>query len=244
MFNEQNVPWNKICDYIGKIGTEQELSAFCNQAVRKLEDIIPYDLANYVIFNTGLLQISEMRNYNVSERITNDYLNYYVNLDPFKIKVLQSTNPLVNTSWINSRDTEYVTDFIKPLSIHYSMAISVWLPRVGQGISLVFHRTGKIDFSVQELLTAQALQPHLTNFASFLTTFRNPRFEESCHEYHLLTQRETMILDLLQSCTVMEIATRLLISRRTVEYHIANIYDKLKVRNRRELIWKLRGYDE
>ncbi|HHT47734.1 MAG TPA: hypothetical protein GXZ98_00355 [Firmicutes bacterium] len=36
-----------------------------------------------------------------------------------------------------------------------------------------------------------------------------------------------------------EIASRLLLSPRTVESYIANIYEKIKVRNRRELLAKL-----
>jgi len=41
-----------------------------------------------------------------------------------------------------------------------------------------------------------------------------------------------------------EIATRLLISPHTVQRHIANIYEKLDVRNKRDLLLKLLGSEE
>ena len=58
----------------------------------------------------------------------------------------------------------------------------------------------------------------------------------------VLSKREAEVAALLcQRLTMAEIATKLFINRRTVEFHIANIYEKLKVRNRRELVLKLIG---
>jgi LuxR family maltose regulon positive regulatory protein len=52
-----------------------------------------------------------------------------------------------------------------------------------------------------------------------------------------LTLREQEILELLaQRLSAKEIAQRLFISDRTVKRHVANIYDKLGVHNRREAV--------
>jgi ATP/maltotriose-dependent transcriptional regulator MalT len=51
-------------------------------------------------------------------------------------------------------------------------------------------------------------------------------------EVHL-TKREKQVLDLIsQGHSSREAAERLVVSKRTVDFHLANIYDKLQVTNR------------
>jgi len=48
-----------------------------------------------------------------------------------------------------------------------------------------------------------------------------------------LTKREIEVLSLIaQGCSSKEAADSLYVSKRTVDFHLANIYDKLQVNNR------------
>ncbi|MDR3687934.1 MAG: response regulator transcription factor [Fimbriimonas sp.] len=48
-----------------------------------------------------------------------------------------------------------------------------------------------------------------------------------------LTKREIEVLSLIaQGCSSKEAADALYVSKRTVDFHLANIYDKLQVNNR------------
>ena len=48
-----------------------------------------------------------------------------------------------------------------------------------------------------------------------------------------LTQRETQILSLVaQGHSSQAVADRLVVSKRTVDFHLANVYDKLNAKNR------------
>ncbi len=48
-----------------------------------------------------------------------------------------------------------------------------------------------------------------------------------------LTKREIEVLTLIaQGCSSKEAAEALFVSKRTVDFHLANIYDKLQVNNR------------
>ncbi|CAN5539678.1 hypothetical protein BH11ARM2_BH11ARM2_38830 [soil metagenome] len=48
-----------------------------------------------------------------------------------------------------------------------------------------------------------------------------------------LTKREIEVLTLIaQGCSSKETADQLYVSKRTVDFHLANIYDKLQVNNR------------
>jgi len=53
----------------------------------------------------------------------------------------------------------------------------------------------------------------------------------------LLTTRELEVLRLVRyGHTAKEVASQLFIAKRTVEFHLANIYTKLKVKNRVQAI--------
>jgi DNA-binding NarL/FixJ family response regulator len=93
----------------------------------------------------------------------------------------------------------------------------------------------------------ETIQPHLENYHSYLNLLSSQKI----NEFHLaeledgcktLSKREAEVAGLLcQRLTNAEIASRLQISPRTAESYVFNIYEKLKVRNRRELLVKLTG---
>ncbi len=52
-----------------------------------------------------------------------------------------------------------------------------------------------------------------------------------------LTPTQVKVLALIaQGCTSQEAADRMVISKRTVDFHLANIYERLRVRNRIQAI--------
>ncbi len=52
-----------------------------------------------------------------------------------------------------------------------------------------------------------------------------------------LTPTEIRVLSLIaQGCSSQEAADRLVVSKRTVDFHLANVYQKLQVRNRVQAI--------
>lgn len=56
-----------------------------------------------------------------------------------------------------------------------------------------------------------------------------------------LTERENQVLDCIESgMTSLQTANGLDISKRTVDFHLANIFDKLKVANRMQAVAKRR----
>ena len=58
----------------------------------------------------------------------------------------------------------------------------------------------------------------------------------------LLTERETRIMQLLQSgCTNLDISEQCGISVNTIKYHLKRIYKKLEVQNRAEAVFRFKN---
>ncbi len=100
-------------------------------------------------------------------------------------------------------------------------------------------KRGSADRDLQIL---DFIRPHFSNyFALFsrevlfpMNTYTAAELADDCR---LLSRREAEVASLLcRRLRPDEIATVLLISPRTVERHIENIYSKLNVRNRKELL--------
>lgn len=103
------------------------------------------------------------------------------------------------------------------------------------------------QMSQREQAILFSLRPHLLNLysihAKLTDQTRGHLFAaELAADCRLLSKREAEIARLLcQRLSAAEIATKLLISPYTVQRHIANIYEKLKVGNRRQLLIKMLG---
>jgi DNA-binding NarL/FixJ family response regulator len=88
---------------------------------------------------------------------------------------------------------------------------------------------------------------HINNLYSLFDRVLQPRgnlvsAEEVADRFPTLSKREGEVL-MLQNLglTAPEIAARLFVSDRTVESHIAHVYEKLDVHGRREAIDRVRG---
>jgi DNA-binding CsgD family transcriptional regulator len=70
------------------------------------------------------------------------------------------------------------------------------------------------------------------------------RVTETCRRNYSLTSRESEIIErLLDGKTNQELADALFISRKTVENHLYNIYQKMDVKNRVQMIGTLRNWN-
>ena len=61
-------------------------------------------------------------------------------------------------------------------------------------------------------------------------------FELRCSKYDLTVREKEIVLHLLNNSTNKTIANYLYISERTVAKHIQNVYSKVQVRNKSELL--------
>jgi DNA-binding CsgD family transcriptional regulator len=239
------VPWAAIHDYLLDVESAENRNEFLSKVVAGIERLIPWDTAVGVysassaeyLFGRGL-----------GAKANQEYNSYYRLTIPFLRDTdfpLSRENPNVVVNWTDWRNTEFSTDFSRPNGFTYSLA----RPLPGTKLSLSFHRSAiGGSFSNSECQTLSILNHHLNNLYLLFDRYARsqeevPSMEELADRFPLLSKREAEVL-MWQSLglSAPEIATKLFVSERTIESHMAHIYEKIEVHNKRDAISKVLGF--
>jgi DNA-binding CsgD family transcriptional regulator len=149
-------------------------------------------------------------------------------------------------SWNHYRDTEYDTDFNRPMNLGQTVGIG-WMDELnGREMVITMHRTrGSHPFTEADASTLRLIRPLFSRVWNL--SRENDILRRECYYpaeldvgTDILSSREAEVAHLLlHRISMREIAGRLGISPRTVERHALHIYRKLDVANRRELVRRL-----
>jgi len=195
-------------------------------AVVEMQAIIPFD------GTTGIFRMSD--NFNLAgigkdEACTAAFNGYYRKIRP------PTPQPLID--W-RTLDGEFVTDFQLPHGLYKSCRSAVdghetWIA--------VIRSRRALNFSDADADTLAFIDDYLNHLFSSFDTRQRPldpglSSEGIAERFGILTPREAEVCSLV-ACRLntAEIAARLFISRRTVENHVASVFDKLDVRSREQL---------
>jgi len=195
----------------------------------EMQAVIPFDET------TGIFRMSDNLNLcgiGHDEVCTAEYNNYYRKIRP--------CTPQQIIDWYRM-DGEFVTDFALPYG-HYRACRSavaghsIW-------ISVIRSRLGP-RFSDEDADTLTFIDDYLNHLLAGFEKGPPPgpglSTTEIAQRFDSLTPREAEICSMVASrFNTAEIAARLFISRRTVENHVASVFDKLDVRSREQLRFRL-----
>jgi DNA-binding CsgD family transcriptional regulator len=246
MFAGKSHLWIKVNDFLAEVGVERTIQDFKTIILKQIGDLIPYD-ASLAWLEMGRTCPAKMcDNLEVPKKWVDAHNKYYYKIAPafdnLDIKKVTFSNYKLH------QDTEYYQDFLRPLGVRYGTGIILHDSRGNPSLTLCI-TDSKYNYEKDRRIAflLETIQPHLENYYSFLNLISN----QSTNEFHIaeledgcktLSKREAEIAGFLcRRLTIAEIASRLLLSPRTVESYVFNIYEKLKVRNRRELLEKLAG---
>lgn len=235
-----DLPWIRINDYLAEIGAVENINEFCHRVLVGLVELVPFD-NNAVFVVSDKTGFSSHATFVESVKWSELYNNYYWRLQPEEPEV-----KVVISDWIHLPATEYITDFLFPQGIGSTISISRIGSNNGLKGGLALHRSKNSScFIQQDMSILSVIEPHLSNYFAIhalLSAYGNqlPDAAVIASDHKCLTRREAEIAALLcHRFSTGMIASRLLISNLTVYRHIANIFEKLKVFNRNELIEKL-----
>jgi DNA-binding CsgD family transcriptional regulator len=236
-----SISWSKINDYLVEAGSSANTDEFIGRTLHNIGRIIPFDINGLFVTVDTTGKLSSWQSVIEYEKWVQIFINRYWHFMPDVRREM-----VISADWNSYRNNEFVNDFLKPQGIRYSIGVFNIGSTASHTASFALFRSGNYrQFSETEQTTCSILQTHLTNLFSLLSKLNRPEketfyFAELIRDCKLLSKREVEVAVLLcQRLTIPEIATKLLISSRTVEFHIINIYEKMKVRSRRELLIKL-----
>ena len=244
--NLPSLPWNKINDFLLEVCTARSLNEFNDLVSTHVTDLIPHDfpilcisLKRDDLLSFGLEHRNELIDPGVlaiaGEARTIADFNCY-----FRFHLPITKGYLIDRLVADFRpfaSTEFVTDFIRPRRVE--RCLGGWFRRYTIIIPRCRHAC---PFSSTEATISKVISPHLENFydALSLAAINPEKSQLQPMKVEVsqagLTQREQEIALLLaERLSMLEIADRLFISRRTVEKHAENIYSKLGVSKREEV---------
>jgi DNA-binding CsgD family transcriptional regulator len=249
MFAGKSQSWMKVNDFLVEVGLERTVQDFKSKILNRIENLVPYDVAVAWLEMGQTCPIKMCDYLRIPQKWVAAHNEYYYRIAPAYADL--NIKKVTFSNYKLLQDTEYYQDFLHPMGIRYGTGIILHDLRGNPSLTLCItdskYNYGK-DRRISFLL--ETMQPHLENYYSFLNLISN----QSINEFHIaeledgcktLSKREAEIAGLLcRRLTIAEIASQLLISPRTIESYTYNIYQKLKVRNRRELLLKLMGPDK
>lgn len=243
MSYQNNPPWTKIHEFLLAAGSQPTIQSFKNTIMRTIHDLIPYECIVWLkMGRTNPVYCSDV--VGCSEYWITAHNNYYYRITPPVWK--PNTLDYGFVDWARFRHTEYASDFIFPQKISYGTGFVLYDTRGNPSLTLSLTDSG-YDYQQHPQIRyiLETIQPHLANYYSYLNLIAGQgqdqfHLAELAVDCKLLSKREAEIAGMLcRRLSVPEIGSLLLISPKTVYRHVANIYEKLGVNSRKDLIIKL-----
>lgn len=239
-------------DLIQFIYTSDSLRKIRREVIDKLQLIIPFSMADFCMgtttstgiprlvdpitvsksgerFERKFEQLYESKYYNF------DYINW-IYLTPESVVYRESD--LLNSE-IRERSPFY-QEYLKSFDFSYAAGISIAKNGIFMGLLSLYNSERAGDFTDKDMAVLELLKPHLEN-KFFMELGKNTIAEKNRFSFltysYSLTNREIEIIGfLLYGFSYKEIGEILELSINTVKKHIANIFSKLDVHSRPQLI--------
>lgn len=251
-----------LSNFIYKMQAETDDFSFRKYILDMITMIIPCDQASfYLAFeNEGKLILEDNPVlFNISEQAIERYGKKYV-ADDYVLWLINNTTETVfrETDFFEDNirmNTEYYKNMYLQHDIHYSLQACLCYSNKLVGLITLFRKKDSGDFSEDDLFWLELLQKHISkklyelrfSYGRSDETIRaleKNSFQGQAAERAKITSREQEIIDfILEGYTNEEIADLLFISANTVKKHLSNIYIKLGIKSRWELL-KLKQKNE
>lgn len=230
-------------------GQQRTVADFCCQLVRELAPLISYNQAR-VIFIDKSGVIKDVRLFGVKESNWWDFLYYYENNMVYKQYRFKTPEHLFDKEKISVQNYwcymdqhskfhhDFIHDYVRSLRLLHTLGIGLCDQENCLRSILVLERMKDPPFQESELEILRQIHPLLENYhIDLLLQDDNNKYPLSAFKANYdLTKRESEIIELLvEGLTPALISQRIGISVKTVNRHIANIYNKCHISNRMQL---------
>lgn len=246
--------WQKINQIVLNVYSESDIYKMRLNFLREVNELIPCEKS---FFDLGYKKNAKVVFFDpVTETVSEEYLNSY-------FKVYESVDIMF---WFFSqnqnniyRETDYVTsamlgtslfynEWMLPQNIRYSMGSRVASNDILYGSVNLWRGEEKGDFTDEEIEILRILNDHLAlyfhnKYPNGIRRSNESEYTDTLMHLYNLTARESEIVELIyQGMTSKQIAEKMFISENTVKKHTYNIFKKMKVSNRSQIIKIVHGF--
>ena len=261
MKNFGNNAWLGIMNIIYSIHSSETIETMSERFLKQLKWLVPYDQAIFFIPKDKTdEEIRITASVNMEEEFLEKYRRNHVRYDHasgLKIAgnsiVYRESDIIENNVWQNS---SFYIQICKPNNIFYNLHAVLSYNNCYVGEVILFRDDNTInaaEFGENAVFVMNLLKEHLSLGIHRLTSEDNveesqlgtsvlgkTNLLEICGTKFNLTKRESEILCILVSNTaISDICDELVITANTLKKHIANIYRKMNVNSRVQLIQKV-----
>jgi DNA-binding CsgD family transcriptional regulator len=243
MLNFDKMPWRDVHNFLLDIESAPTRMEFVSRTLAGMTRLIPNDISACLFDEWGKLLFSNGLDESASKSF-NEHYRFCIPMLPDirRFQEIASQGSSLGyevNAWKKYPDSEFTADFARPLGNEYTLTSYTKGMPLTLSIQRSFHGT---SFSEGEGTTLSVLYPHINNlYSCFEKLERSPeiavREEEIRKFFPQISCREAQVAALLcRRLTTAEIAAKLFLSARTVEWHLEQLYLKLGAHNRREAI--------
>jgi len=224
--------------------------SFAMRLLGNVDKVCPYDQAVVFFFDVNG-KVSGYHTVNLDKKWLDMYLNYFLNDSEFpqELSIYRNINERSDfefsrqIDWSRFPRSEFITNYIEARGLKYSWGFTFFDLNGAYRVAFSLDRIRNVPFSEIETNRLNLALPILNNmhrnfFYQGIDSDENDP-QSPWKEYNL-TKREIEITNLLcQGMTVQNISSILYIASTTTYKHIANIYKKMGVSSRQELLVKM-----
>lgn len=240
--------WNTINELVYEINSETSLVKLRKNLLDTIDILIPFDKGfidlGYKI-DTKVVFFDPV-SLNIEERYLNSYYDDYEFVDTMFWFFSQDRADIYRESDFISPAMEstsvFYSDWLEPQNIHYSMGSKIRYEDILFGSINLWRSKEKGDYSDQDIEVMNVINKHLSlrfynQFPKGIRKSKEHEYSKSLTSVYHITPREMeIIFEIYNGRSIREISELLYISQNTVKKHSHNIFKKMNIDSRTQLI--------
>ncbi len=245
----QENEWMLLNDIIYKIYSIESLSEMRQTFLELSKLIIPYDSASFYLASKDKNRLlADPVAINIAQEKLPEY-DEYEQIDYTRWIFMSAKSMAYKETDLFSKsereNSKYYNEFYVQRNIHFSIQLSLAYNGTFLGIISFYRPKNSKDFTEKDLFILNQLKDHLSYrlYKEYLITTGNtenqiflPNKNLLTNKYDLTKREIEVLLLILKGLTNHDAADHLFISENTVKKHLKNIYKKLNVKNRIQLL--------
>ena len=257
--NLLNYEWQALSQLIYRMNRCKDYTDFSKTILEQIQSIIPFSQglvfkaskteSNINLSNAAIIPQTPELQFYVDKYMNGRYASRWTSyLNSPWSSVFRYSNITPDNAWTN---TPIYTEILKPQNLYYAIYMTFVHRDQPLGAIAIWRKQNEQDFSDRELFMLEMLKIHIELKLFYLLNFEVVPKTYSAYskrstltqfaEEKSLTKRELEILQLMNNGkSGPEICANLYISDSTLRKHVHNIYQKLDVKNRVQLLQLLK----